>query len=95
MREIRHPRWLYIKAALLLCAGALASAVLLNDARSWRAAALLAIAIWAFCRAYYFAFYVIEHYVDSSFRFAGVLDFVHYIWRRRSAGPRDDETLEG
>jgi len=38
-------------------------------------ALLIAIAIWAFCRAFYFAFYVIEHYVDPSFRFAGLSSF--------------------
>ena len=39
---------------------------------------LLAIVVWAFCRAYYFAFYVIEKYVDPSYRFAGIIDFVRY-----------------
>jgi hypothetical protein len=43
---------------------------------------LLAIAIWAFCRAYYFAFYVVEHYADPNFRFAGLVDFVRYLIRR-------------
>lgn len=36
------------------------------------------ITIWAFCRAYYFAFYVIEHYVDPHYRFAGLVDFLYY-----------------
>jgi hypothetical protein len=48
-----------------------------------RTAALLAIAIWSFCRLYYFAFYVIEKYVDSSYRFAGLGSFVLYLLRRR------------
>jgi hypothetical protein len=42
----------------------------------------MAIAIWAFCRAYYFAFYVIEHYVDSSFKFAGLGSFVRHCLQR-------------
>ena len=46
-------------------------------------AILMVIAIWAFCRAYYFAFYVIEHYVDPSYRFAGLGSFVRYALRRR------------
>jgi len=49
-------------------------------------ALLIAIAIWAFCRAFYFAFYVIEHYVDPSFRFAGLNSFVRYAMRWRK-GP--------
>ena len=33
------------------------------------------IAVWCFCRFYYFAFYVIEHYVGASYRFSGLLSF--------------------
>jgi hypothetical protein len=44
---------------------------------------MLAIAIWSFCRAYYFAFYVIQHYTDPQFRFAGLLSFAQYLLTRR------------
>ena len=43
---------------------------------------LLVICIWASCRAYYFAFYVIEHYVDPDFRFSGLIDFGKYLMKR-------------
>jgi hypothetical protein len=43
-----------------------------------RLACLMGIAVWAFCRAYYFAFYVIEHYVDAGQPFAGLGAFVRY-----------------
>ncbi len=39
---------------------------------------LLAIAVWAFCRAYYFAFYVIEKYIDPRFRFDGLISVARY-----------------
>jgi hypothetical protein len=44
---------------------------------------LLGICIWSFCRAYYFAFYVIEKYVDSSFRFSGLWAFFLYLLREK------------
>jgi hypothetical protein len=62
-------------------AGLLASVLLLVEAPSWKVAALLAIAIWAFARAYYFAFYVVEHYVDPGYRFAGLGSFVLFLVR--------------
>lgn len=31
---------------------------------SWKMAGLLVIAVWCFCRAYYFAFYVVSRYAD-------------------------------
>ena len=37
---------------------------------------------WGFCRAYYFAFYVIEKYVDRRFRFSGLGSFVKYWFTR-------------
>lgn len=61
--DIRNPRLLYIKAALFVVAGIAASGLLLAEHPGLRTAALLAIAIWSFCRAYYFAFYVIQHYL--------------------------------
>jgi hypothetical protein len=70
---------IYFKAALFLLLGLLCVIVLVALHGSWQFVCLLGIAIWSFCRAYYFAFYVIEHYVDSSFRFAGLIDFFRYL----------------
>ena len=44
---------------------------------------LLGVAIWSFCRAYYFAFYVIERYVDPSFKFSGLFSVLKYLAARR------------
>jgi hypothetical protein len=82
MGDIRNPKVLYLKGALLVLLGVLAAGMLLAQHSDWRTAALLAIAIWAFCRAYYFAFYVVEHYADPNFRFAGLLDVARYLIRR-------------
>jgi MYXO-CTERM domain-containing protein len=44
---------------------------------------LLATAVWCFARAYYFAFYVVQHYADPGYRFAGLFGFLVYAVRRR------------
>ncbi len=88
MADIRSPRLLYIKGAVFLGLGLLALTILLIENPSLRTAVLLAIAVWAFARAYYFAFYVIEHYIDGSYRFAGLLSFVRYLLQRRSGPAR-------
>jgi hypothetical protein len=90
MRDITSPKWLYIKGALFLVTGLFASVLLLVDSPTLLTAFLLAVAIWSFCRLYYFAFYVIEHYIDPGYKFAGLTDFVRYVWRRRKAGPASD-----
>ncbi len=83
--DLKSARAIYGKGMMFLFLGILASSLLLLELKSWRSSAFLFIAIWSFCRAYYFAFYVIEHYVDGNYRFAGLLDFFRYVvgWQRR------------
>lgn len=83
MSDLTNPKIIKIKGLLFLLMGVLSTALLLAEMPTLRVAALLAIAIWSFCRFYYFAFYVIQHYVDPQFRFAGLLDFAKYLLKRR------------
>ena len=86
MRDINSPATMWIKAILLLAIGVTASILLLLEVGTLRGVLLLALAIWAFCRAYYFAFYVIEKYVDPGYRFSGLLSFLRYLVRRKRDG---------
>ena len=83
MADIRSPKLLYLKGALFLLLGVLASGLLLAEHPDWKFAALLALSIWAFARAYYFVFYVIEHYIDPEFKFCGLWDFGRYLLNRK------------
>jgi hypothetical protein len=83
MADLRNPRWIYAKGWGFLLIGLLSAALLLAETPSIRQALLLAICVWACARFYYFAFYVIEHYVDPSYKFAGLWSFVIYLLRRR------------
>ena len=83
MRDLNRPWLIYAKAALLLAGGVLASGALILEHPTVKAALLLALSVWCFARAYYFAFYVIERYVDPSYRFAGLLSLARYLHRRR------------
>lgn len=86
MRDLKSPKWIWLKGWLFLLVGLLAATLVLLEAPSLRLAFCLGIAIWAFCRFYYyFAFYVIEHYVDPSYRFSGLWDFGKYVLRKRSS----------
>ncbi|MGA2496261.1 MAG: hypothetical protein ABSH20_00885 [Tepidisphaeraceae bacterium] len=83
--DITNVRILYIKGFLFLLIGVLSAAVILIDHPTLKLAGLLAVCIWSFARAYYFAFYVIEHYVDPGYRFAGLGSFLRYALKR---GPK-------
>jgi hypothetical protein len=82
--DIKSVKLLWIKGGLFLLIGTVASVLLWLESPSWKVALLLLLAVWAFCRAYYFAFYVIEHYADPGYRFAGLVSFLRYAWRRRT-----------
>ncbi len=83
MRDLTSQRWIYAKGFLFVVLGFMAGGLLLAEQFSWRNLVLLSITVWAFCRAYYFAFYVIEHYVDPKYRFAGLGDFLRYLLSRK------------
>ena len=74
---------MWVKAGLFLVIGIAACGLILVEAPDWRVVILLVLAIWAFCRAYYFAFYVIEKYIDPSFKFSGLFSVVRYLWKKR------------
>ena len=88
MTDITSHRLLYFKGFLMLLAGGLAAGLLIARSPDWESVVLLGIAIWGFCRAYYFAFYVVEHYADPGFRYAGLIDFLQYAWRKAREGQK-------
>ncbi|MGE0605574.1 MAG: hypothetical protein AB7O62_00505 [Pirellulales bacterium] len=83
MGDLQDRNLILAKGFLFLLLGVLAAAILLIHAPSITVAVLLALAIWAFCRIYYFAFYGIEHYVDSRYHFSGLCSFLSFFLRAR------------
>jgi hypothetical protein len=86
MKNLTNPRFIKVKGILFLLLGFLSGLLLILDHPSIRTGVLLVVAIWSFCRFYYFAFYVIEHYVDSEYRFSGLISFVRYLISKEKAG---------
>ena len=83
MRDLSSHRWMWVKAALFLIIGIASSALILAELPEWRVLLLLLLAIWSFCRAYYFAFYVVERYIDPSYRFSGLISALRFLWKKR------------
>jgi hypothetical protein len=84
MKDLTDPRWIKLKGILFLIVGAFAATLLILDEPTLKTGVLLAIAIWCFCRFYYFAFCVIEKFVDSSYRFSGLWSFACYLLKRKN-----------
>jgi hypothetical protein len=84
MRDLQSSRLIWLKAMLFLVIGVVSSGLILAELPEWRVLVLLLLAIWSFCRAYYFAFYVLERYVDPSYRFSGLGSALRFLWRKNS-----------
>jgi hypothetical protein len=83
MKDIKNHTVIWLKGALFLTLGAASAILLLAELTTIKVALLLALTVWGFCRAYYFAFYVIQHYVDPGYRFSGLFSFACYVLRRK------------
>ncbi|HIE96290.1 MAG TPA: hypothetical protein EYG03_10910 [Planctomycetes bacterium] len=91
MVDLTNPRLIYAKGFLFLLCGLMSASLLLLTMPTWRNVILLSMTVWCFCRCYYFAFYVIEHYVDGRYRFAGLFDFAKYCMKRRNNSSTDGD----
>lgn len=87
MRDLHSTRAMWLKGWLFLLIGLMSATILLVENWSWRTALLLGLCVWGFCRAYYFAFYVIEHWPDPQFKFSGRGHFLTYLGRSRKRPP--------
>ena len=88
MKDLTSPAWIKFKGLLFLLLGLAAAGMLILEQPTVKTAMLLGLSIWCFCRFYYFAFYVIERYVDPAYRFSGLGSFAAYLWRNRGGRPR-------
>ena len=95
-QDLTSTKWIYAKGFLFLLITLISAALIIIQTQRWDIVALLLICLWASCRTYYFAFYVIQHYVDPHYRFSGLFDFTIYLLKRnqpdrvdRTSGPPD------
>jgi len=93
--DLQDARLMYLKAALFLAIGLLCAGAIFAQNPTLTTAIALAFGIWAFCRLYYFCFYVVEKYIDPRFKFAGLRSVVVYLIRRQMKQSRDGVNHRG
>jgi hypothetical protein len=84
MGDLKNSKLMYLKAALFTAIGAVSIFLLMVRHFEWQSAVLIALAVWSLCRAYYFAFYVIENYIDSDYKFSGLASLVTYWFKKQT-----------
>ena len=79
--DIKTPWLLHAKGALFVLLGTLAAVLLFAEAPTIKTAVLISITVWAFCRFYYYLFYVIDRHLGRDKRFSGVFDVLQFLLR--------------
>ena len=83
MADFKDWRLLRLKSAFFVALGLLAVAIILLKYPDWQLAWIMFISIWAFCLAYYFAFYVIGKSMEPTFKFAGLISMLSYFLNKQ------------
>ena len=89
-QDLTSSKWIYTKGILFLLISMISLLLIIIQVPRWDIFALLMLCVWASCRTYYFAFYVIQNYVDPGFRFSGLIDFGRYLLTRNHSTEVDD-----
>ena len=83
MRDLSSKKLIVAKGIMFFVLAGVTGTLLLLEAPSLKAGALIVVLVWASCRFYYFLFYVLEHYVDPGLRYAGLLALLGQLGRTR------------
>ncbi len=84
-RDLKSPWLIHAKGVLFVVLGLLSATTLLIQVPTLQTFALLCITVWAFCRFYYYLFYVLERYLGRERRFSGVVDALRHLLSNSSA----------
>lgn len=88
--DLKSPWLIHAKGILFLVLGLAAAVLLFVQMPTLRTAILLGTAVWAFCRFYYYLFYVLERYLGREEPFAGVFDAFRFLVRGAKPKRRSD-----
>ncbi len=88
--DLKNPRLIKLKGALFFLLAVASSTLLILRTPELISVLLLAIALWSACRFYYFAFYVLHHYVDPAFRYSGLGSLIRYLLSSRRRAKEDE-----
>ena len=89
MRDLKSTKWIVAKGFMFAGIAFATAALIFIEMPSLKLAVLLALLVWASCRFYYFLFYVLEHYVDRTMRYADLFDLLMGMRQRRQRMRRD------
>ena len=89
--DLTNPIALKIKGGLFAVIGLVASGLLIANQPNIKTVLLLSLAIWAWCRFYYFLFYVLEHYAGRKRPYAGMLDALKSVFNKPESAAEDPD----
>jgi hypothetical protein len=80
-RDLKSKKLIKIKGVLFAAIGIVSCGLIFANQPSLKTVLLLGVAIWAWCRFYYFLFYVLEHYAGRKRPYAGIIDALKSVFK--------------
>ena len=81
MTDLKDSKLMYLKGFLFLSTLIVSIILILLETFSYKIVLLLGLVVWSAARLYYFMFYVIEKYIDPTFKFSGIFSFIKYLMK--------------
>lgn len=82
MADITNKKLIILKGILFFVIGTMTAILIVQLTESILVLVLFGVGVWAFCRFYYFLFYVLEKYVGIEGRYAGIADLLIRLLRK-------------
>jgi hypothetical protein len=80
--DLKSPHLIHAKGFLFFLLGLIGVFGILVESPHLRTVVLLGVTIWAFCRFYYYLFYVLERYLGKTTPYTGLLDAIRFIFKK-------------
>ena len=80
---LKNTKLIYFKALLFFLIGIVGLIYCLIINNIFYLFSMLVVTIWAWCRLYYFMFYVITNYIDQEYRFSSIFNFIQYLIKKK------------
>ncbi len=93
MADLKSSKLIYLKGWLFLLILIISVTLLVANSPRWTTVVLVLLVTWSAARFYYFMFYVIEKYVDGTYKFEGIVSFLRYLLREQEQHKKDEENV--
>jgi len=81
-KTLTSNKLIYLKVVLFSLIFLISVTEILLETKNLKIGILLILITWSSARIYYFMFYVIENYIDTDYKFSGMIALIQYLLKK-------------